>query len=169
VAKSSKKQRKERGSGNNAAPPKAVEPRRILIPIDFSEHSKHALSYALSIARQFQSELILVYVVETAIYPAEFGFGQVAMPGVEMEKEFRERGKRELDKLVQNVIKGAVASQTIVSEGHPANEILAIAKKEEINLIIIATHGHTGVEHLLFGSTTEKVVRKAPCPVLVVR
>jgi nucleotide-binding universal stress UspA family protein len=142
---------------------------RILVPIDFSEHSKNALNYAVSIAKQFHSELILGYVVESPIYPAEFGFGQVALPTAELEMEFRERGKKELEKLVRSHIKGQVNARTVVAEGPAATEILAIANKEQVDLVIIATHGHTGVEHLLFGSTTEKVVRKAPCPVLVVR
>ena len=142
---------------------------RILVPIDFSEHSRHALSYALSVAKQFHSDLLLVYVVETTVYPAEFGFGQVALPSAQIEEEFMQRGKRELDKLVRSDIKNQVECRTFVVEGKPAQEILTIAQKEEVDMIVIATHGHTGVEHLLFGSTTEKVVRKAPCPVLVVR
>jgi nucleotide-binding universal stress UspA family protein len=169
MKKNSQKKTKP-NSGTDA--PRASEPfrlQRILVPVDFSEHSKNALTYAISIAKQFQSELVLVYVVESAIYPAEFGFGQVALPTAEMERDFRERGKKELEKLVRSHINDQAKSRTMVAEGHPASEILAIANKEQVDLIIIATHGHTGVEHLLFGSTTEKVVRKASCPVLVVR
>ncbi|HTK80886.1 MAG TPA: universal stress protein [Bacteroidota bacterium] len=149
--------------------PAAFRLHRILVPIDFSEHSRHALSYALSVAKQFHSEILLVYVVETTVYPAEFGFGQVALPSAQIEEEFMQRGKRELDKLVRSDVKNQVECRAIVAEGKPAQEILTLAQKEEVDMIVIATHGHTGVEHLLFGSTTEKVVRKAPCPVLVVR
>ena len=168
----------KRTSKNNPGKPKetnagvqlnAFRLQRILVPIDFSGHSKNALTYAISIAKQFQSELVLVYVVESAIYPAEFGFGQTALPTAALEREFHERGKKELEKLVRTHINDQVKARTMVAEGHPASEILAIANKEQVDLIIIATHGHTGVEHLFFGSTTEKVVRKAPCPVLVVR
>ena len=140
---------------------------RILVPIDFSEHSKNALQYAVSFAKQFQSELILIYVVEPTIYPADFSFGQVAVPSI--EKELRERGKVELDQLVETQIAGALPARAMVRTGKPFLEIIDTATEEEVDLIIIATHGHTGVEHILFGGTAEKVVRKAPCPVLVVR
>ncbi len=141
--------------------------KKILVPIDFSEHSKNALQYAVSFAKQFHSELILVYVVEPTIYPADFSFGQVAVPSI--EKELRERGKVELDQLVETQIAGALTARATVRTGKPFLEIIDTAVEEEVDLIIIATHGHTGVEHILFGGTAEKVVRKAPCPVLVVR
>ena len=141
--------------------------KRILVPIDFSEYSKKALRYAISFAKQFNAELLLIYVVEPAIYPADFSFGQVTLPN--LETELRIRGKRELENLEKNQICGKVPSKTIIRSGKPFLEIINAAKAEEVDLIIIATHGHTGVEHILFGSTAEKVVRKAPCPVLVVR
>lgn len=164
-----KKKSKETEVLRNTPVPLVFSLHRILVPIDFSEHSKNALAYAITLAKQFHSELHLVYVVETAIYPAEFGFGQSASLGPEIEKEFLDRGKKELAKIVQSEIKNQVKSRITVAEGKPAYEILSIARNEHVDLIVIATHGHTGVEHLIFGSTTEKVVRKAPCPVLVVR
>jgi nucleotide-binding universal stress UspA family protein len=141
--------------------------KKILVPIDFSEHSKNALQYAVSFAKKFQSELILIYVVEPTIYPADFSFGQVAVPSI--EKELRERGKVELNQLVETQIAGALPARAMVRTGKPFLEIIDTATEEEVDLIIIATHGHTGVEHILFGGTAEKVVRKAPCPVLIVR
>jgi nucleotide-binding universal stress UspA family protein len=141
--------------------------RRILVPIDFSEHSKRALTRAVALATTFNAELSLIFVVETAIYPADFGFGQVTIPSV--EREMTERGEAELKKLVASHVGDAVKAQTIVVGGKPFLEIIKTAEEEKTDLIIIATHGHTGVEHILFGSTAEKVVRKAPCDVLVVR
>ncbi len=140
---------------------------RILVPIDFSEHSKNALRYAVAFAGEMCAELILVYVVEPAIYPADFSFGQVAMPNVEVE--LRDRGEVELEQLAKSEIKGDLRIKTFVRTGKPFLEISSVATEEKVDLIIIATHGHTGVEHLLFGGTAEKVVRKAPCNVLVVR
>ncbi len=139
----------------------------ILVPIDFSEHSKNALQYALPYAIQFKARLDLLYVVEPTIYPADFSFGQVGFPNI--EEELRKRGSEELDTLVENEIKGRVPASASVRTGKPFYEINEYARENSIDLIIIATHGHTGVEHILFGSTVEKVVRKAPCPVLVVR
>ena len=86
-----------------------------------------------------------------------------------IEKEMRERGKKELERLVKEHVAGQVASRAKIRTGKPFLEIIGMAKEEDVDLIIIATHGHTGVEHIIFGSTAEKVVRKAPCPVLVVR
>jgi nucleotide-binding universal stress UspA family protein len=150
---------------NNASTQLHIE--QILVPIDFSEHSKHALQYAVSFAKQFNSELILIYVVEQQVYPADLSFGQVAVPG--FEQELRDRAKKELEELIKTSITGGVKARPVVQSGKPFLEILDTAEDEEVDLIIIATHGHTGVEHLLFGSTAEKVVRKASCPVLVVR
>ena len=145
----------------------AIPIKRILIPIDFSEHSKNALRYAIPFAKQFDAELLLVYVVEPTIYPADLSFGQIGIPS--LEPELRQRGKEELERLVEKQIAGQVRAKTTIRTGKPFIEIIETAKQEHIDLIIIATHGHTGVEHILFGSTAEKVVRKAPCPVLVVR
>jgi len=144
-----------------------IQLKRILVPIDFSEHSKNALKYAIPFAEQFRASIDLLYVVEPTIYPADFSFGQIGFPNV--EEELRARGAQELDALIKNAIGTRVTAKRVVRTGKPFYEINEYAAEERINLIIIATHGHSGVEHILFGSTAEKVVRKAPCPVLVVR
>jgi nucleotide-binding universal stress UspA family protein len=141
--------------------------RRILVPIDFSEHSKDALEYAVDLGSHFKAELILIYVVETVGYPADLGYGQVAIP--QLEKEMTERGRKELQRLADTFIGEKLKVKLLVQVGRPFLEIIKTAKTDEVDMIIIATHGHTGVEHILFGSTAEKVVRKAHCPVLVVR
>jgi nucleotide-binding universal stress UspA family protein len=105
--------------------------------------------------------------VEPAIYPADFSFGQVGFPAV--EDELRQRGAEELEGLIKREIGARVNARSCVRTGKAAYEIEQYAREESIDLIIIATHGHSGVEHVLFGSTAEKVVRHAPCPVLVVR
>jgi len=140
---------------------------RILVPIDFSEHSKNALKYAVPFAKQFKASIDLLYVVEPTIYPADFSFGQIGFPNV--EEELRSRGSDELENLITREIAKSVPAHKIVRTGKPFYEINQYALEENISLIIIATHGHTGMEQILFGSTAEKVVRKAPCPVLVVR
>lgn len=141
--------------------------KKILVPVDFSEHSKKALRYAFPFATQFNAVLELMYVVEPTIYPSDFGFGQVGFPDV--EKELHEKATNELQSLVDHDIPKNVRTTSIVSTGIPFVEITTYAQQENIDLIIIATHGRTGVEHILFGSTAEKIIRKAPCPVLVVR
>ncbi len=154
------------GRGKMAALPR-LGIQHILVPIDFSEHSKNALQYAIPYAVQFKARLDLLYVVEPTIYPADFSFGQVGFPNI--EEELRKRGSEELDALLQKEIQGRVNASASVRTGKPFYEINEYARENGVDLIIIATHGHTGVEHILFGSTVEKVVRKAPCPVLVVR
>ena len=139
----------------------------ILVPIDFSAHSKNALKYAIPFAQQFKASVELLYVVEPTIYPADFSFGQVGFPNV--EEEMRKRASEELDRLITEEISGRVKAAKTIRTGRPFYEINQYAKEKKAGLIIIATHGHTGVEHILFGSTAEKVVRGAPCPVLVVR
>lgn len=141
--------------------------KKILIPIDFSDYSKAALKYAVSFSKIFDAELILIYVVEPVIYPPDFSMGQVALPTVDLD--LNTRAKEELDKLVKTEINSTLKARTIVRTGKPFIEIIEYAKEEDIDLIIISTHGHSGVEHILFGSTAEKVVRKSPCPVLTLR
>ena len=141
--------------------------RKVLVPIDFSDYSKSSLKYAVNFVKQFQAELFLIYVVEPVIYPPDFSLGQIAIPTVDLEMD--KRAIEELNKLAQKEIPSDLKVKTIVKTGKPFIEIIETVSEENIDLIIIATHGHTGVEHILFGSTAEKVVRKAPCPVLTIR
>ena len=156
-----------------AAPKRATAPatalgiRRILVPIDFSVHSKNALKYAVPMAGQFHAALHLVYVVEPTIYPADLGFGQVVLPRV--EEELRQKGAEELQALIEREIGGTVPATFAVRTGNPHHEILAEAEEQTVDLIIVATHGHSGVEHMLFGSTADRIVHHAPCPVLTIR
>lgn len=161
------KQRKNANSQNSSALPINFQVKRIVIPIDFSDYSRQALKYAVTFAEHFKAEVVLVYVIEPVLYPADFSFGQVSLP--QLENELRESAQRELDGLVQTQIGGRVPAKTVIRFGKPFLEIIDTAKEEDADLIIISTHGHTGMEHLLFGSTAEKVVRKSTCPVLVVR
>ena len=101
------------------------------------------------------------------IYPADFSMGQVAIPSADID--LHSRAEEELTKLSKDIISGNLKVEILIKTGKPFVEIIETASANDIDLIIIATHGHTGVEHLLFGSTAEKVVRKAPCPVLTLR
>ncbi len=140
---------------------------KILVPIDFSDYSKSALKYAVNFCKYCKAEMTLIYVVEPVIYPPDFSMGQIAIPSV--NAEWDERAKQELDKLAKEHIPAGVPVKTIIKTGKPFLEIIETASELDIDLIIIATHGRTGIEHILFGSTAEKVVRKAPCPVLTLR
>jgi nucleotide-binding universal stress UspA family protein len=140
----------------------------ILVPIDFSDYSKKALRFSQSFAEKFEANLFLIYVIEPMVYPADFSMGQVTLPASDLNIDTR--AEEELKYLVEKELtypKDKI--RTIIKTGKPFVEINESAEELDIDLIIIATHGHTGVEHMLFGSTAEKVVRKAPCPVLTIR
>jgi nucleotide-binding universal stress UspA family protein len=141
--------------------------KKILVPIDFSDYSKNALRYAVHIAKSFEAKMYLIYVVEPVIYPADFSMGQVAIPS--LDADLQNRAEEELKNLASNFVDTSLQIETIIKTGKPFVEINETAKEIDADLIIMSTHGHTGVEHLLFGSTAEKVVRKAPCPVLTLR
>jgi nucleotide-binding universal stress UspA family protein len=141
--------------------------KKVLVPVDFSDYSKSSLRYAVNFAKHFNADICLVYVVEPMVYPPDFSMGQIAIPSVDIEMD--KRAAEELSNLAKKEIPPEVKFKTIVKTGKPFVEIIETAAEEDVDLIIIATHGHTGIEHVLFGSTAEKVVRKAPCPVLTLR
>ncbi|HET7153699.1 MAG TPA: universal stress protein [Candidatus Kapabacteria bacterium] len=139
--------------------------KRLLTPIDFSESSKQALHYAVEFARSFKAELHLLNVIEPVMYPAEM-FGQVGMVDVE---SVLEKSANEEMQAWKSFIPNDLPAITTTQHGRPFAEILRYAQEHAIDLIIIGTHGRSGIDHFLLGSTAEKVIRKAPCPVLTVR
>ncbi|MCK5087176.1 MAG: universal stress protein [Melioribacteraceae bacterium] len=141
--------------------------KKILVPIDFSDYSKQALRYTVTFAKNFNAKIYMIYVIEPMIYPADFSMGQIAIPSSDINIDTR--AKEELETLAKNEIKPEINYDILIKTGKPFVEIIESAADLDVDLIIIATHGHTGMEHLLFGSTAEKVVRKAPCPVLTLR
>jgi nucleotide-binding universal stress UspA family protein len=144
-----------------------MEINKVIVPIDFSDYSKKAFGYAIDFSKHFNASITLVYVVEPQIYPADFTMGQVAIPNV--DANLSEAAEKELLTLIDSTDFDKSKIDYKIRIGQPFHEIIEAAAELDADLIIIATHGHTGVEHLLFGSTAEKVVRKAPCPVLTLR
>ncbi len=144
------------------------EIRKILVPTDFSDNSLQALGYAQDLATGFGAEIVLAHVLEPPIYPAmTFGAGAASLPA--LQDELRQTVSQHLDRLVEEQAQKGAAMRGVLREGSPFHEIIALAEEEQADMIVIATHGHSGLAHLLLGSTTEKVVRKAPCPVLTIR
>lgn len=139
--------------------------KRILVPIDFSDCSKKALQYALPLAKEHSAALTLLYVVPPAYGVAEYGVVDYA----HLESSMIESGKAELAKLVEEIVRGEVAAEALSRVGSPGLEIISAARDLPADLIIIGTHGRTGLKHVLLGSVAEQVVQRAPCPVLVVR
>jgi nucleotide-binding universal stress UspA family protein len=135
------------------------------VPIDFSDSSLKALGYAVPFADQFGATLFLVHVVE----PIPFASDVPDAPPARSDAEAEADARKKLFSLASHQIKKLVRVKVAVRTGTAFLEIAEAAKSLEADLIIIATHGYTGLKHLLLGSTAERVVRSAPCPVLVVR
>ena len=138
----------------------------ILVPIDFSPPSKKALDQAVAFARQFRAKLTLLHVVEPVATPDFAASFPLAMES----DGLMAAAKNELERAVKAArIPSSTVEKSLVRFGRSFHEIAEAARTRKVDLIIIATHGYTGVKHALLGSTTERVVRHAPCPVLVVR
>ena len=140
--------------------------KKILVPIDFSECSKKALQYAMPLARQHQAALTLLYVLQ----PPGFVAGEFAgLDYSRLEDDQSTCEEERLAGLIAAEVRDKVLAETLVRAGMPVVEILEAAKVLPADLIVISTHGRTGLKHVLLGSVAEDVVRRAPCPVLVVR
>lgn len=144
-----------------------VTVKRILFPTDFSDDAGNALEFAASLAEQYGAELTLLHVVEDVVVPAYFGAQMAAgyFPAAELE----EAAQKELDKLAPQGENGPVTVKRLLRRGAPYVEILATAADEKADLIVMGTHGHSGLAHMLLGSTAERVVRKSLAPVLTIR
>ncbi len=165
----------ERGSvvGEFKSPDEALPPQlpfqlgRILVPVDFSDTAKKALQYAVPFGTAFDAEVVLLHVMQPYSIPVEFGY--LPPDWAETQQQFLDSAQDELAKLCAGEIGNRARTQVQVREGVPWQEIVAAAQETRTDLIILATHGRTGLSHVLLGSVAERVVRHAPCPVLVVR
>jgi nucleotide-binding universal stress UspA family protein len=139
----------------------------ILVPTDFSEHAQKALEYATTLAKALGATLHIVHVVEPLIYPSDWGYSQLGLS--ELEQELSRMAQQEIAKLVEQVRAQGVSVRGEVLYGRASEQIIRYAKEHNIGLIAMGTHGWSGLEHFLFGSTTERVLRKAKCPILAIR
>ena len=140
---------------------------KILVPIDFALHSVAAVARAVELGRPTNAEVVLVYVYEPVDYPVPAGL--VEFPPVQLERMTEELRKR-LEAARQGA--EAAASRPISSRllyGHAAETIIEVAEQEGFDLIVMGTHGRTGVGRWVMGSVAEKVVRNAKCAVLTVK
>lgn len=146
--------------------PSFLRLKKILVPVDFSEFSKKAVRYGVRFAEQFGATLVLVHVVEPVRYPESV----IIPPEMEEANQARlKQARRALAGFARKEVPAAVASECLSHFGVPFAEIVKTAKDVDADLVIMSTHGHTGLKHLFLGSTAERVVRLAPCPVLTVR
>jgi nucleotide-binding universal stress UspA family protein len=140
--------------------------RQLLVPIDFSAFSNDALPWATFLATQFNAELVLIHVVER--FPIDYFLGRELMshtivPLMKQAEDDLQRLATELGKTT------GLKVRIVVHDGKPFEEICRAAKALATDMIVLTTHGYTGLKHVWLGSTAERIVRHAPCPVLVVR
>lgn len=144
-----------------------IKLKTVLVPTDFSESARHALRYGVSFAKEFGAELALLHVVEnlTVGYASDL----FPVPMAEVFQEISGYAKAELAKLGEEARQRGVSVQEHVVQGKPSAEIMRFAAEHQVDMIVLGTHGKGMLDQALFGSTTERVVRRAPCPVLTVR
>jgi universal stress protein A len=141
---------------------------RILVAIDFSEHSQRALGEAIGLAKKFGAELHLVHCYQ--VQPVEaIGAPYGVVVPESYERAIREAAVARLADWREKVIAEGVRAEQHLALDRPSLGIVALAEKLPADLIVVGTHGLTGLKHVLLGSVAERVVRHAPCPVLTVR
>ena len=140
---------------------------KILVAVDFSENSNYAFNYALTLARAFNSRLIIVHTTNNLIDHTGFDVGFFNFEG--LEEQIMAGAQGMMEKFCKTGIVDFNNYESFVIAGIPHIEILKKAQDENVDLIVMGTHGRSGVDHVLFGSTAERVLRKAACPVLTVR
>ena len=129
----------------------------ILMATDFSESSDHAFSYAASLARKFNARLLLLHVINEPVDLRGFYAPHISFE--KLEEEIEEGAQKMMEKFCQNHLRDYDNYETFIVPAISANA----------DLIVVGTHGRTGLDHMLFGSTAEKIVRKSPIPVMTVR
>lgn len=142
-----------------------IKLKKILCPVDHSECSYLALKYAISLALKDETKLYLMHVIDSRLYDTEIYKFSPYKPSEIDTSQIRTDLMKSLPEGTTDVLE----VETIVIKGVPFHEITKAAKEMNADLIVIGTHGRTGLSHVMLGSVAEKVVRKAPCPVLTVR
>jgi nucleotide-binding universal stress UspA family protein len=140
---------------------------KILTAIDFSENSECAFDYALTLATQFNAELTIIHVINEPVDLRGFYVPHISFE--QLEKEIEESAVKMMETFCSTKLGTFSNYKTSIVTGIPYDEITATAVRIDASLIVLGTHGRTGLDRILFGSTAERVVRSASCPVLTVR
>ena len=141
--------------------------RTILFPTDFSQGARAAMDHAISLAQDYKAKLVLLYVIQD-ISVAEW-YIPSSISAADLVADMQKSAEQEMEKWAAEAGAKVASVERMVVRGVPFLEIIRTAKEKGADLLVIGTHGRTGIDHMLFGSTAEKVVRKAHCPVLTVR
>jgi len=144
--------------------------RQILVPVDFSEPSRAALDYAAELARPFEASIDLIHIWEAPTFVPQGGMVDSNAASFSLQELIKKNAEGALENFVAAAAKrGIVPRSSRAEPGSPALAIADHAKQGHYDLIVMGTHGRTGLSHVLIGSVAERVVRHAPCPVLSVR
>jgi len=144
----------------------AIEIRRILVPIDFSDHAAAVLEWAAHLAEEHRSRLVLLHAYHL---PVEFQQLEGAYLPPDFWSSVKMEAEQSLSRYAEDLDRRGLQVETVVREGYPAAVIVDEAASQPADLIVIGTHGLSGLKHMLLGSIAERVVQKAPCPVLTVK
>ena len=162
-----------------------MDVRKILVPIDYSIDSQQALLWGMSLAEKYGSQLLFFHVIPKAIeevFPQ--GIGVTTPPAYYLQRmaagnrpfgeqpiiiDLVDKASGELQDFAHKHLKGPMPLESKVGVGKPAEEIVRVARDEGVDLIVMGTHGHSGLSHLVHPNVAERVVRKAPCPVMTIR
>lgn len=141
--------------------------KKVLFPIDFSEGASEVLQYALSIAEKDEAKIDVLHVIQEPVEMMDVYLPNFSYDG--LHEEMKEASQKNMEKFCEENIKGKADFEIHIRSGAPFVEIINAAKELDDDVIVMGTHGRSGIDHVLFGSTAEKVVRKSPVPVLTVR
>lgn len=142
-----------------------IDLKTILHPTDFSRYGDHAIPYVTDFAKKFNAEVLLLHVLAAPAYAVSY---EVTFDLSALQDELRKAGEQRMAALQKSLEMAGIRARTIMKIGSPFVEIVTTARDENVDLIILATHGSGFLKQVMLGSTAEKVVRKAPCPVLTV-
>lgn len=146
-----------------------VKVRSILLPTDFSDCANFALPYAAGIARATGASLLCVHVVETVVPAVGYSGMSEPLPIADISEQLEESAEREMPRVAECEECAGLNVEEMIVHGDAATEVVRVARERRVDLIVVSSHGRTGLGRILFGSTAEAIVRHATCPVLVVK
>ncbi len=142
-----------------------IDLKKILVAVDFSKESTLAAKFAVSFAQEFGAKLYVLHVIT----PMHAGT-MVEVPNFDKyQRQYIEKAEEDLKQVIPAKIKEMIEVEEVIETGHPYHVIVEKAKDLDVDVIVLATQGRTGLAHILLGSVAEKVVRHAPCPVFAIR
>ncbi len=142
--------------------------KQIIAPTDFSEPAGQGLQAAIEMASKFDARLMLIHVVDTV--PTISGTHLMSgANAVQMQEQMQDNARKHIENLIRSEVPEQIPCEYKIVSGKPADEIIRLCQEASADLIVIATHGYSGMERFIFGSVAERVMRKAECPVLSIR